>query len=313
MCIRDRTYTEHGKDIITICAVGDDKRFVSSDWSPAIKFWDPTIPQSVVTVPQLQQKLYMYCYSTLSPTTAALGSNNGAVIILDTTNYTIIRELVKPHSRHIVAVTGITDTDFLAAAGRDSLIRIWNWKTGEVVKKLNTGAAFTYWIQSLQDNRFLAMKGKNGAMEVWNWEREVKLGVSAKFYVDVMITNYLIPKGCTFVLFAVRQMFYIWDWAKKRTIRNVSIRKQDALLNIQFTSQSEEMVLAGGRGEEVYEFRWKTGEVMRTFTNTSVAASNLCFLSDGQYLVAQSKNNLHSIEVYRKKTEAIIENKNQSN
>ncbi len=98
--------------------------------------------------------------------------NNGKVTLLDPAAGKTIRELTPGHQYGITDLCFHPDKIHLATAGRDTLVRLWNFQTGQLVKELGKprGGQFKDWICAIAfspDGGHLAAADMAGWVHLW--------------------------------------------------------------------------------------------------------------------------------------------------
>jgi WD40 repeat protein len=99
---------------------------------------------------------------------------SGKVTLIDPANGKVVKELAPGHQDGLTDLAWHPDGQHLASAGRDTIARIWDTTTGQLVSEVAKprGGQFKDWICALDwspDGRFIALADMAGAVQVWTF------------------------------------------------------------------------------------------------------------------------------------------------
>lgn len=151
--------------------------------------------------------------STLLATGSALGPDDIADISIKLWNVLDGRELftLKGHSEDIHAVAFSPDGSLLASGGIDPTVKIWDVKSGQLIRSLHSGEGIMDVIFS-PDGTLMASAGSDGNVKLW----DVASGKQLKTLVhpDELKTVAFSPDGTLLVSGSYDGLIYLWGIPK---------------------------------------------------------------------------------------------------
>lgn len=95
-------------------------------------------------------------------------SRSGTLTLIDVATGEVVREFTEPHSDVILCARFSPEGDFIATAGTDRFMRVFNATTGEHVRNFEGHTAHVQSVAWSSDGRTLVTTGSDSVAKVWN-------------------------------------------------------------------------------------------------------------------------------------------------
>lgn len=134
------------------------------------------------------------------------GSDNGEIVMLDLQNQGKVVQQLKAHAGEIFSI--ITHLSYIISAGSDCDIKIWDIKTGVLVKTLSGHIEPVSWLQMINENTMVSCSFDSTIriwdLETWTCARELQ-GHDAGVAMVHAYANLLASASTD-------KTVRIWDW-----------------------------------------------------------------------------------------------------
>ena len=177
----------------------------------------------------------------------------------------------------------------LLSAGDDKTIRLWDWRSGEIITTLmgHTGTGHTGSVRSLalSPNGHLASASWDKTIRLWDW-RSGELTQVLKHGLQVTAVAFS-PDGQWLASASCDRTARLWKLAQLTDLPTILTGHAWAVLTVAFSPDSQ-MVATGSEDNTVKLWEVQTGRLLQTLTGHSWAIADLRFSPDGKTLVTAS-------------------------
>ena len=205
------------------------------------------------------------------------------------------------HDEWALEVLFSPDGQQVVSSGLDGRIRIWNWKSGELLRELVSDKTQSMLATAMSpDGRFLASGGDNGLLLVWN----LAIGaVQREFQADTKLVNAVAfsPDGQYVAAGGSDGKVRVWNLDEEDRVAELS---PDAgrIVSLAFLPDQEHLVVGALKDDkvslngEIGVWRWGSGEKVHRFQGPP-AVRGLAISPDGRLLAASSFQRTVSLHV----------------
>lgn len=193
-------------------------------------------------------------------------------------------QIEEHHTRNVQSVAWSADGQYLASAGSDSTVQIWDIKSQNQIQSWST--ADTVWEVSWSpDGAFLAAAINDGTVNVWN----TKSGRSAFTYRghrDVVYTVAWSPDGGKIASGSWDHTVHTWDLDSDRP-SNVYEGHEDKVTALSWSTDST-FIVSGSSDNTVHVWNAATGQMRQIYREHSGVIQSVSWSPDGKQIVSCS-------------------------
>lgn len=160
----------HEGEITSVAFVPGSSLIASGSTDKTIKLWDAGTMSLVKTFPPLSEQVNAIAISRDGNTLAAGTAGKKIELFNVNSGAPDMRRSLVGHTGEILTLAFSPDGRWLASAGLDRTLRIWDPKTGNEVRALDGSSGEINGIDFTYDSRFLISAHEDGSMVVWNTE-----------------------------------------------------------------------------------------------------------------------------------------------
>lgn len=286
------TIRGHGGDVRTLNWSADGRRLISGSVDTSVKVWDiDDILKRARPCPEVNA----FLATMVAPDGFHLGfgvskEKQPVLVRFDNGGKTTVSPLEsipggKEGNRFLCAAFS-PDGRFLAAAGTDSIIRIWDPTTGKPVSGLKGHDGNIYNVQFSPDGRFLASGGIDLTIRLW----EVVTGKEILKFTD-RVPNYyravFSPDGATLASANKDGSVTLWDVATGKPLRTLA-GHLDRVRGIAFSPDGTRLA-TGGQDHTLRLWDVRTGKELAA-PKKSEHIRRLVFSPNGNRIITGSLN-----------------------
>lgn len=162
-----RTLSGHQGEITSLALIANTSLIASGSTDKTIKLWDVRSGQVVKTFANLSDQVNTIA-ANWTGKVVAVGTADGKVTLLDIASGE--EHLVGKLAGEVFTVSFSSDGSWLAAAGMDKAVRLWEAETGTEVRTLAGAAGEVNSLAFDKDGRSLVSGNGDGSMTIWNSE-----------------------------------------------------------------------------------------------------------------------------------------------
>jgi WD40 repeat protein/serine/threonine protein kinase len=176
----------------------------------------------------------------------------------------------------------------LASAGGDGTLKLWNTKTGALIRTVPTGADFVYSVAFQPDGKHLASADAGGKLKVWDlstgrevFEEDGYLGMHYPYGTGYGVA--FSPDGRRLAA-GKDGAVNVWDWNKHRLLHSLPGHEKRSI-SVAFSLDGQRLA-SGGWGGSLMIWDVETGKCLHTLTEHQDPISSLAFSPDGLRLAS---------------------------
>lgn len=161
------TLSGHTDLVYNLMFSPDGKQLISGGLDKKIYLWDVAAGQSYELPAQPASYSYRAIFSTGGKFVAAALSN-GNIVLADAASRKVLRVL-EGHAQVVKALAFSADDKMLASGGDDNRLRLWDVRTGRLIRVIGQSDSMNRLIFS-PDGKRLISGGKDGTVKLWDVE-----------------------------------------------------------------------------------------------------------------------------------------------
>jgi eukaryotic-like serine/threonine-protein kinase len=224
-----------------------------------------------------------------SPSGRWLATKHRDVIkIWNPTTAELVRSIDAGSSRYQCGIAFTPDGNFVASAGLDTTIKIWNAATGQRIKILRGHTKQVWGIAFSSDGRLLASASEDRTVKIWDVERSEVIRTLVE-RTDPVYAVAFAPDGRMLAAGTVVGTVKIWDVQTGRNLRTMP--GQEMIRTLAFSPDGR--LLASGTSRPVGPVKlWdpSTGVEVVTLLGHTGTVYGLAFSADGKRLATASSD-----------------------
>ena len=203
----------------------------------------------------------------------------------------VLHKTLRGHNNRIYKASFSPDSRYVVTAGGDSLAKIWEVNSGNLVKTLKGHSSHVFSARFSPNNRRVVTAGGETA-KIW----EVSTGTQIKMLIGhtmrVSSAAYS-PDGGVIVTTSEDGTAKLWNAQTGKEIRSIDVNKgwvYDAAFH-----PSGKSVVTGAQGGSVVLWNVANGRQIRAFPGHTRAITSVAFSPNGRYVAASSIDNTAKI------------------
>jgi len=203
----------------------------------------------------------------------------------------VLYQTLRGHSNRIYEASFSPDGRYVVTASGDSLAKIWDVSSGNLVRTLKGHSSHVFSAQFSPDSNRVVTAGGETA-KIW----EVSTGTQIKMLIGhakIVHSAAYSPDGRVIVTTSEDGTAKLWNAQTGKEIRSMDVKKgwvYDAAFHPTGAS-----VATGAQGGEVHLWNVTNGSQLRTFSGHSRAITSVTFSPSGRYIAASSIDNTAKI------------------
>jgi len=200
-----------------------------------------------------------------------------------------------------IAFSGTT----MASAGGDSVIILWDYRTGERKQTLQGHNGYVYGVAYSPDGTLLASTGWDGMVMLWNPESGTVVRRIAAHSAPVYDIEFS-PDGTQFITASWDNTAIVWDRTTGAVVHTLTGHTR-YVSSATFSPDGSFIATSSADGS-VKIWDAKTGQCLQTLTGNKGQhwfLTHVCFSQDGEYIAAAGAGNTHPVYVWTKKGELV--------
>ncbi len=194
---------------------------------------------------------------------------------------------ISPDGRLVATGSGISTVEEGKSVSRDAVVRLWNPKTGELVRTLSGHTKDVLCLTFSPDGKRLISGGMDGYVIVWNPRtgsemHRIQAHSGGNPWVNAIAFG---PEGRFLVTGGYSLAIRVWDLETKELVR--AIPSQREITNSVAVSADGRWILSGGTLNRIS--LWRFGDGKQVWTGDDVHTfwvSGVAFLPDGCHVVS---------------------------
>ncbi|MCL1463820.1 WD40 repeat domain-containing protein [Argonema galeatum A003/A1] len=197
------------------------------------------------------------------------------------------RNRLEGHSNWINSVTFSPDGKTLASGSRDTTIKLWDVKTGKLIRTIEHSGSIVS-LSFSPDGKTLASGGGDNTIKLWNVNtgQEIKtLTKQGKYGFSISFS----PDGKTLASGSEEKTIKIWDVKTGKEIITLNGHKAD--INSVSFSRDGKILASGSTDKSIKLWDVKTGKEIKTLNGHSDRVRSVSFSPDGKTLASGSDDN----------------------
>lgn len=284
------TIRGHGGDVRTLTWSSDGRRLISGSVDTTVKIWDI---DDILRQARPFPNVAAFQATVIAPDGACLGfgvSMEKRPILVRTADggQTTVSPLEEPSGgaggNRFLCASFSSDGGLLAAAGTDSVIRVWNTATGTIISRLKGHEGYVYNARFSPDGRFLVSGGFDYTLRLW----EVATGREIRKFTDAVPNYYravFSPDGATLASAAKDGGVKLWEVSTGKLVRTLT-GHQDRVRAIAFSPDGTRLA-TGGQDHTLRLWDLRTGREIGQ-SKKSEHIRQLAFSPNGNRIISGS-------------------------
>ncbi|MBD2568630.1 protein kinase domain-containing protein [Anabaena lutea] len=206
------------------------------------------------------------------------------------------------HSRWVGSVAYSPDGQTLASGSRDTTIKLWDVKTGNLLQTL-TGHSYTVWSVAYSPNgQTLASGSSDKTIKLWNVNTG-KLLQTLTGHSDEVYSVAYSPDGQTLATGSNDNTIKLWD-VKTGNLLQTLTGHSYTVYSVAYSPDGQTLA-SGSRDKTIKLWDVKTGNLLQTLTGHSNTVYSVEYSPDGQTLATGSYD--HTIKLWNVKTGNLLQ------
>ncbi|OUL18312.1 hypothetical protein BV372_34300 [Nostoc sp. T09] len=270
---------------------------IASAGAKSVRLWNPTTGKLLRT---LSGQAWAVSFSRDGQILAS-GSQDGSLNLWDVKTGKLIRTL--KHSQPVIGVVFSPDGQTLVSSlDLGSIIRLWNWRTGEIIRINDDPLAYQRGFSNFktqpatfsQDGQTLfATSGSGSVFESWNVKTGKRTGsFDAKSLINAVAIS---PDGNTLAIGIRDNAIKLWNINDGQLIHTLTGHKAE-VKTVGFSLDGK-LIASGSRDGTVKLWNATTGKKISTFTAHKLQVWSVAFNPDGKTLASAGQDG--TIKIWR--------------
>jgi WD40 repeat protein len=241
--------------------------------------------------------------------TLVVGRSEGTVELIELNTMRTIRTFPQdPESvrikepgllAEITSVAFSPDGQAIAVGSVNSTVKLWNLKTGQVVRTFSwqpstlgiaTIASDTP-IAFSPDGQAIAVGMNNGSIKLWHPQTGQLIRI-LKGHSESVLSVAFSPDGKMLASGSQDRTIKLWDWKSGQEVRTIS-PEQNSIFSVVFSPDSQTLASVGS-SQEIKLWNRNTGQWLRTLNawdnGRSLGFSSIAFSPEGNTMASQSED-----------------------
>jgi WD40 repeat protein len=278
------TIKGHGSAVHAVAWSPDGKHLITGGADQSVKLWDIGTRQELM--PPAEQ-VTSYLTMAFSMTEQLLAVGVTAEDRVKIWNLSSGQELARlDEQSKLLCATFSPDKTILATGGMGKEIKLWNVKTGALVKVLSGHTDYVYAIAFSPDGKLLVSGGSEQSLKLWDVATGGELA-SLRGDVDNYYQAVFSPDGRQMASACRDGSVNLWDVATRRVLFNLKGHMQ-RVRAIAFSNDGS-LLATGGQDNSIRVWDTTTGRELKNLGQSDFT-QRLAFSPDGKRLVTGSVN-----------------------
>ena len=190
---------------------------------------------------------------------------------------------IEGHTRWVTSVYFSPDGRYIASAGWDETVRLWDVRTGEEVRRFEEYTDKVTSVCFSPDGRYIA-SGSGNTISLWDIEtgEEVR---RFEEYTDKVTSVCFSPDG-QYIASGSGNTISLWDVRTGREVRR--FEGHTHYVTSVYFSPDGRYIASGSEDRTIRLWDVRTGEEVRRFEGHSDSVDSVCFSPDGRYIASGS-------------------------
>jgi WD40 repeat protein len=189
------------------------------------------------------------------------------------------------HKEDVEAIIYSPNGKFIASAGWDRTIRVWDAETGKEVTNFRAHDASVRCIAYNRDGKYIISGSRDNSVKIWDSAFTVKYSLYG--HQNIINTVLLDPKMRYAYSGSADGAVKLWDLKKKGESRN--LKKFEQPVNSIALSLSGADVFVATQGPDVFKLS-VTGDVKATYSAHTDEVNSIAYSNNNKYLISGSSD-----------------------
>ncbi|CAD8089921.1 unnamed protein product [Paramecium sonneborni] len=206
------------------------------------------------------------------------------------------KPIMRGHIGNINSIAFSFDGTTLASCGNDTLVNIWNYKTGKQIYKLEGHQSRVNSVCFAKDNIILASGSEDFLILLWKYKEGVLL-IELDGHLSGVKQISFSNEGNTFASCSEDGTILIWDYQSKQ--QKSFIKAHQCCVNSIAFSIKDNIIASGSTDKSIILWEHESGNKIRSLDGHSDNITTIVFAMDGHSLVSGSWDMLIIIWDYK--------------
>mgnify|MGYP002778189262 FL=1 len=197
---------------------------------------------------------------------------------------------VLEHVNTVWSLAFSPDSQILASCGNDRTIKLWDLKTGELIRTIPDAHAGAIWSVAIDPGGDKLISGSSDrTIKVWNLNTGVLLRTLAG-HTETVRALAISPNGYTIVSGGADNLVRVWNLNTGQLLS--TLQGHTSRIIAIAMSPDGNIVASGGNDNTIRLWNLQTGDLLHTLTGHSDHINSLAFRSDGEVLISGAEDHL---------------------
>ncbi|MEK6705313.1 MAG: WD40 repeat domain-containing protein [Bdellovibrionota bacterium] len=196
---------------------------------------------------------------------------------------------LKGHDKMVRSVAFSPNGKMIASGSDDQTIRLWDTKTGKLIRMLNVEYCTAESVAFSPDGKVLAAGYNDGTIQLWDIETGKNISTLKDYSGSSVYVVYSIafsPDGTLLVSGNLLGQVMLWDVQTGKKIKELD--KHQGIVNSVAFSLSGNMIASGSNDRTIHLFDTKTRKLIRSLSKYFSMVESVAFSPDSKVLASGS-------------------------
>jgi len=218
------------------------------------------------------------------------------------TNYKYQVPALFEHRNTVWSLAFSPDSQILASSSGDKTIKLWQLKSGELLRTISGAHLDTIWSVAITPNGQTIVSGSGDkTIKIWNLNTG-RLLRTLVGHTDTVRSVAITPNGQTIVSGSGDKTIKIWDLNTGKLL-HILYGHTGRIISVAISPDGK-IVASGSNDNTIKLWHLRTGKLLHTLSGHSDHINSVAFKADGKVLVSGSED--HSIKLWNPQTGALL-------